>query len=152
MTISVKTITPFGNRIFVKIISGGSCVLGPGGVTVSSLCLNSPWTWDNRRWSGTWLSAPASGYFSSNLLPNATITLIYGSSHPFNGSVSKSAHLQTQGPERKSWLCTADGSDWSGNYFLLRDWTDEVKDKPNNRIIMTDESKIKSPQSPLQTS
>lgn len=37
MTISVKTITPFGNRIFVKIISGGGGALGPGGVTGSSL-------------------------------------------------------------------------------------------------------------------
>lgn len=42
MTISVKTITPFGNRIFVKIISGGVYLPGPGGVTVSALCLNSP--------------------------------------------------------------------------------------------------------------
>lgn len=42
MTISVKTITPFGNRIFVKIISCRVCAFGPGGVTVSFLCLNSP--------------------------------------------------------------------------------------------------------------
>lgn len=142
MTISVKTITPFGNRIFVKIISGGVRVLGPGEVTVSSLRLNSPWTWDNRRWSGTWLSAPASGYFSSNLLPNVTITLIYGSSHPFNGSLSKSAHLQKQGPERKSWLCTTvDGLIDLGTTFLFHEWPDEpeVKGKPNNFTDKTEE-------------
>lgn len=90
----------------------------PLGVTVSSLCLNSPWTWGNGCWSGTWLSAPASGYFSSNLPPNATITLIYGSSHPFNSPVSKSAHLQKQGPERKSWLCSTDGLIDSGTTFF----------------------------------
>lgn len=47
---------------------------------------------------GTRLSDPASGYFSSNLQPNATITLIYGWSHPFNGPLSKSAHFSRPGP------------------------------------------------------
>lgn len=45
-------------------------------------------------------SDPASGYFSSNLQPNATIILIYGWSHPFNGPLSKSAHFSGRGPER----------------------------------------------------
>lgn len=84
MTISVKTITPFGNRIFVKIISGGVLVLGaPWGYSIFSMLeLSLNLGRGKRGWSGTWLSAPASGYFSSNLPPNATITLIYGSSHP----------------------------------------------------------------------
>lgn len=58
--------------------------------------------------------APASGYFSSNLRPNATITLIYGSSHPFNGSLSKSAHF------RRNGVCV----EREGSWTLLRRWLD----------------------------
>lgn len=119
MTISVKTITPFGNRIFVKIISCRLYRLRCSLVTVSSLRLNCPWTWENRHCSRTWLSAPASGYFSSNLQPSATITLIYGSSHPFNGSLSKSAHFSKWGPERKSWLSSVEGLSVLGNTFFV---------------------------------
>lgn len=52
-----------------------------------------------------WLSAPASGYFSSNLLPNATITLIYGYGYPptptLQGLCVKNAHLQKPGSESR---------------------------------------------------
>lgn len=87
-----------------------------------------------------WLSAPASGYFSSNLQPNATITLIYGSSHPFNGSLSKSAHLQKQRPERKSWLSSTDGVIDLGTTVLFHEWLHEpeVKGKPNNLTDKTE--------------
>ena len=148
MTISVKTITPFGNRIFVKIISGGGRTLGPvGGYSIFSMLELSLNLQDNRHWSGTRLSAPASGYFSSNLLPNATITLIYGSSHPYNGSLSKSAHLQRQGPERKSWLWSIEGLiDLETTCLVTWLATGSKLDK------LTDKTEIKSLQCPSQTS